>query len=132
MIGCCFGITLFKLLFIQWQFKREYTVTLTSEIFLKFSWRSKHTMSMIFPKATSSHFYNVFGEFPYVSDILPFETKIFPHWEKRFDWIKENNLLNDFLWFKEMIYLNETKFVWFKQNIFGPNKYLFQSNKFLP
>ena len=31
-----------------------------------------------------------------------------------------------------MICLNETKFVWFKQNIFGPNKYLFESNKFLP
>ena len=28
-----------------------------------------------------------------------------------------------------MICLNETKFVWFKQNIFGPNKYLFESNK---
>ena len=31
-----------------------------------------------------------------------------------------------------MICLNETKFVWFKQNIFGPNKYLFESKKFLP
>ena len=40
--------------------------------------------------------------------------------------------LNDFLWFKEMICLNETKFVLFRQNIFGPNKYLFESNKFLP
>ena len=40
--------------------------------------------------------------------------------------------LNDFLWFKEMTCLNETKFVWFKQNTFGPNKYLFESNKFLP
>ena len=40
--------------------------------------------------------------------------------------------LNDFLRFKEMICLNETKFVWFKQNIFGPNKYLFESNKFPP
>ena len=36
--------------------------------------------------------------------------------------------LNDFLWFKEMICLNEIKFVWFKQNIFEPNKYLFESN----
>ena len=36
--------------------------------------------------------------------------------------------LNDFLWFKEMICSNETKFVWFKQNIFEPNKYLFESN----
>ena len=36
--------------------------------------------------------------------------------------------LNDFLWFKEMICLNEIKFVWFKQNSFEPNKYLFESN----
>ena len=35
---------------------------------------------------------------------------------------------NDFLLFKEMICLNEIKFVWFKQNIFEPNKYLFESN----
>ena len=40
--------------------------------------------------------------------------------------------LNDFLWFKEMICLNEIKFVWFKQNSFEPNKYLLESNKFLP
>ena len=39
--------------------------------------------------------------------------------------------LNDFLWFKEMICLNEIKFVWFKQNIFEPNKYLFESNFYL-
>ena len=36
--------------------------------------------------------------------------------------------LNDSLWFKEMIHLSEIKFVWFKQNIFEPNKYLFESN----
>ena len=36
--------------------------------------------------------------------------------------------LNDFLWFEEMICLNEIIFVWFKQNIFEPNKYLFESN----
>ena len=36
--------------------------------------------------------------------------------------------LNDFLWFKEMICLNEIRFVWFKQNILEPNKYLFESN----
>ena len=36
--------------------------------------------------------------------------------------------LNDFLWFKEIICLNQIKFVWFKQNIFEPNKYLFESN----
>ena len=36
--------------------------------------------------------------------------------------------LNDFLWFKEIICLNKIKFVWFKQNIFEPNKYLFESN----
>ena len=55
------------------------------------------------------------------------------HTEKK-DLIESNKIicLNDFLWFKEMICLNETKFVWFKQNIFGPNKYLFESNKFLP
>ena len=41
---------------------------------------------------------------------------------------KEMICLNDFLWFNEMICLNETKFVWFKQNIFEPNKYLFESN----
>ena len=29
-------------------------------------------------------------------------------------------------------YLIETKYFWFKQNIFGPNKYLLESNKFLP
>ena len=36
--------------------------------------------------------------------------------------------LNDFLWFKEMICLNEIKFIWSKQNIFEPIKYLFESN----
>ena len=36
--------------------------------------------------------------------------------------------LNDFLWFKEMVCLNEIKFVWFKQNIFEPDKYLYESN----
>ena len=36
--------------------------------------------------------------------------------------------LKDLLWFKEMICLNEIKFAWFKQNIFKPNKYLFESN----
>ena len=40
--------------------------------------------------------------------------------------------LKHFLWCKEMFCFNETKFAWFKQNIFGPNKYLFESNKFLP
>ena len=29
-----------------------------------------------------------------------------------------------------MSYLNEIKFVEFKENIFGPNKYLFKSNEF--
>ena len=37
--------------------------------------------------------------------------------------------LNDFLWFIEMICLDEIKFVWFKQNIFKTNKYLFESNE---
>ena len=37
-----------------------------------------------------------------------------------------------FLWCKEMFCFNETKFFWFKQNIFGSNKYWFESNKFLP
>ena len=36
--------------------------------------------------------------------------------------------LKDFLWFKKMICSNEIKFVWFKQNIFEPNKYLFEWN----
>ena len=43
--------------------------------------------------------------------------------------------LSIFAWgliFVQENYLNETKFFWFKQNIFGPNKYLFGSNKFLP
>ena len=31
---------------------------------------------------------------------------------------------------KEMICLNEIKFVWFKQSIFEPSKYLFESNEF--
>ena len=50
----------------------------------------------------------------------------------RFDWIKKIICFKDFLWCKEMFCFNETKFFWFKQNIFGPNKYLFESNKFLP
>ena len=54
------------------------------------------------------------------------------HSEKIFDWIKKIICLKDFLWCKEIICLNETKFVWFKQNIFGPNNYLFESNKVLP
>ena len=54
------------------------------------------------------------------------------HSEKRFDWIKKIICMKHFLWCKEMFCLNETKFVWFKQNIFGSNKYLFESNKFLP
>ena len=41
---------------------------------------------------------------------------------------KKMIFLNDFLWFKEMTCLNEIKFVWFKHNIFEPNKYLFESN----
>ena len=36
------------------------------------------------------------------------------------------------LWIEEKIYLNKIKFVWFKQNIFEPNKNLFTSIKFLP
>ena len=36
--------------------------------------------------------------------------------------------LNDFLLFKKMICLNGIKYVWFKQNISEPNKYLFESN----
>ena len=51
---------------------------------------------------------------------------------KIFDWIKKMIGLKHFLWCKEMFCFNETKFVWFKQNIFRPNKYLFESNKFLP
>ena len=54
------------------------------------------------------------------------------HSEKIFDYIKKIIYLKHFLWCKEMFCFNETKFVWFKQNIFGPNKYLFESNKFLP
>ena len=54
------------------------------------------------------------------------------HSEKIFDWIKKIIFLNHFLWCKEMFCLNETKFVWLEGNIFGPNKYLFESNKFLP
>ena len=51
------------------------------------------------------------------------------HTQKK-DFIESKKMiwLNDFLWFKEMIFLNEVKFVWFKQNIFGPNKYFFESN----
>ena len=54
------------------------------------------------------------------------------HSENIFDWIKKIICLKDFLWCKEMICLHEIKFVRFIQNIFGPNKYLFESNKFLP
>ena len=55
------------------------------------------------------------------------------HTQKK-DWFESKKMicLNDFIWFKEMICLNEIKFVWFKQNIFGGNKYLFEWNKFLP
>ena len=58
--------------------------------------------------------------------------KLVYHTEKK-DLIESKKMicLNDFLWFKEMICLNEIKFVWFKQNIFEPNKYLFESNNFL-
>ena len=51
------------------------------------------------------------------------------HIEKK-DLIESKKIicLNDFLWFIEMICLNEKKFVWFKQNIVGSNKYLFESN----
>ena len=57
-----------------------------------------------------------------------YESKCHKYTEKK-DLIESKTIicLNDFLWFKEMICLNETKFVWF-----GPNKYLFESNKFLP
>ena len=60
-------------------------------------------------------------------------TTIFTFTEKK-DLIESKKIisLNDFLWFKEIICLNETKFVWFKQNIFGSNKYCFEANKFLP
>ena len=54
------------------------------------------------------------------------------HSEKIFDCIKKIICLNHFLWCQEMFCFNETKFVWFKQNIFGSNKYWFESNKFLP
>ena len=61
--------------------------------------------------------------------IFYFKTKlVIMHSEKRFDWIKKIICLKHFLWCKEMICLNEIKFVWFKQNIFEPNKYLFESN----
>ena len=53
------------------------------------------------------------------------------HSEKIFDWIKKMICLKHFLWCKEMFCFNETKLAWFKQNIFGLNKYLFESNKFL-
>ena len=51
------------------------------------------------------------------------------HTEKK-DLIESKKIicLNDFFWFKEMICLNEIEFIWFKQNIFEPNKYLFESN----
>ena len=45
-----------------------------------------------------------------------------------FDWIKKIICLKHFLWCKEIFCFNETKFVWFIQNIFGANKYLFESN----
>ena len=48
--------------------------------------------------------------------------------KKDFIELKKMICLNDFLWFKEMICLDEIKFVWFKQNVFEPNKYLFESN----
>ena len=54
------------------------------------------------------------------------------HSEKIFDWIKKIICLKHFLWWKEMFCFNETKFAWFKWNIFGLNKYLFVSSKFLP
>ena len=52
------------------------------------------------------------------------------HCSEKKDLIESKKIicLNDFLWFKEMICLNEIKFVWLKQNIFEPNKYLFESN----
>ena len=39
--------------------------------------------------------------------------------EKIFDWIKKIICLKHFLWCKDIFYFSETKFVWFKQNIFG-------------
>ena len=54
-----------------------------------------------------------------------------PHTEKKYLFESKKIIcLNNCLWFKEMICLNEIKFVWFKQNIFEPNKYLFESNNF--
>ena len=49
------------------------------------------------------------------------------HYKKK-DLIESKKIicLNDFLWFTEMLCSNEIKFVWFKQNIFEPNKYLFE------
>ena len=45
-------------------------------------------------------------------------------------WLNQRKwfFLNDFLWFREMICLNEIKFVRFKRNNFEQNKYLFESN----
>ena len=63
--------------------------------------------------------------------IFSFKTKlVIMHSEKRFEWIKENDCLNDFPWFEEMICLNEMKFVWFKQNIFELNKYFLNQINF--
>ena len=58
----------------------------------------------------------------------------FQNYTEKKDLIESKKIIcfDDFLWFKEMICLNETKFVWLKQNILGPNKYLFESNKSLP
>ena len=46
--------------------------------------------------------------------------------------LRKNICLKHFLWCKEMLCFNETKFVWLKKNIFGPNEYVFEPNKFLP
>ena len=51
------------------------------------------------------------------------------HSEKVFDWIKKIIYLKHFLWCEEMICLNETKFVWFKQIFIWFKDILFESNK---
>ena len=65
-----------------------------------------------------------------VLSFIRFYLKIQSHYTQKKDLIESNKMisLNNFLWFEEMICLNEIKFVWFKQNIFEPNKYLFESN----
>ena len=59
------------------------------------------------------------------TDFSDFVDAVAHYYTKKKDLIESKIIicLNDFLWFKEMICLNEKKFVWFKQNIFEPNKY---------